>query len=70
FGCNLLELRNSRGEPVIALSAKAQANLRPDQLRALETLGGELIAAEIPTIEAVGGGSIRCMIAEIHLPRA
>ncbi|MGI8705181.1 MAG: citrulline utilization hydrolase CtlX [Sphingomicrobium sp.] len=69
FGCNLLELRNGRGDPVIALSAKAKSNLRPDQARALEDLGGELVAADIPTIEAVGGGSVRCMIAEIHLPR-
>jgi hypothetical protein len=30
---------------------------------------GSLVAADIPTIEAVGGGSVRCMIAEIHLPR-
>ena len=69
FGCNLLELRRSGGEPVIALSSKAKSNLRPDQVRALEEFGGELIDADIPTIEAVGGGSVRCMIAEIHLPR-
>jgi hypothetical protein len=30
---------------------------------------GELIEADIPTIEAVGGGSLRCMITDIHLPR-
>ena len=70
FGCNLIELRNAKGEPVIPLSSKALEALRPDQVRALETLGGELIDADIPTIEAVGGGSVRCMIAEIHLPRA
>jgi hypothetical protein len=29
-----------------------------------------LISAPIPTIEIVGGGSVRCMIAEIHLPTA
>lgn len=69
FGCNLLELRNMKNEPIIALSAKARAALRPDQVRTLETLGGELIDVDIPTIEAVGGGSVRCMIAEIHLPR-
>jgi hypothetical protein len=68
FGCNLLELSNRTGDPVIALSAKARANLRPDQLRALESFG-TLADADIPTIEAVGGGSVRCMIAEIHLPR-
>jgi len=69
FGCNLLELRDIKNELIIALSAKARAALRADQVRALETLGGELIDVDIPTIEAVGGGSVRCMIAEIHLPR-
>lgn len=67
FGCNVLELQGKDG-PVIAMSAKALANLRPDQVTALEQFG-EILAADIPTIEAVGGGSVRCMIAEIHLPR-
>lgn len=68
FGCNLLELRSKTGDPLIALSSKALDNFRPDQLRALEGFG-TLVEAEIPTIEAVGGGSVRCTIAEIHLPR-
>ena len=67
FGCNVLELQGKYG-PVIAMSAKALANLGPDQIRALEQFG-EILAADIPTIEAVGGGSVRCMIAEIHLLR-
>lgn len=70
FGCNLLELRNDKGEPLIALSSKAKSNLRPAQIRDLEKLGGELVEADIPLIESVGGGSVRCMIAEIHLPLA
>jgi hypothetical protein len=69
FGCNLLELRTTRGDAVIALSAKALSNLNPDQVQRLERFGN-LVAADIPTIEAVGGGSVRCMIAEIHLPRS
>ena len=68
FGCNLLELRSTAGDPVIALSSKAMRNFRPDQLRALEGFG-TLVKADIPTIEAVGGGSVRCTIAEVHLPR-
>jgi hypothetical protein len=66
FGCNLLELRGQKG-PLIALSQKALSNLQREQLLALESFGN-LVAVDIPTIEAVGGGSIRCMIAEIHLP--
>jgi hypothetical protein len=67
FGCNLIELKGRDG-PVIALSAAARRGYRPDQLRVLEGFG-ELLEADIPTIEAVGGGSVRCMIAEVLLPR-
>jgi hypothetical protein len=67
FACNAIELRGRSG-PVIALSSAARSSLRPDQLRLLERFG-ELVEVDIPTIEAVGGGSVRCMIADIHLPR-
>jgi hypothetical protein len=68
FACNLIELKSRSGSPVIALSSAARRAFRPDQLRSLESFG-ELAEANIPTIEAVGGGSVRCMIADIHLPR-
>lgn len=68
FSCNVIELESDRGDPVIAISAAARASLRPDQLKRLESFG-ELLDVPIPTIERVGGGSIRCMIADIHLPR-
>jgi hypothetical protein len=67
FACNLIEL-DGRDGPVIALSSTARRSFRPDQLRQLESFGA-LIDADIPTIEIVGGGSVRCMIADIHLPR-
>lgn len=69
FACNLIELKDRGGEPVIAISAAAVASLRPDQLRSLEKFG-DLCVALIPTIERVGGGSLRCMIADVHLPRS
>ena len=69
FGCNVIELSSSTGRPLVALSAAAKGCLRSGQLAALEALGGELIDVAIPTIEAVGGGGVRCMIADIHLPR-
>jgi hypothetical protein len=67
FACNLIELEGRSG-PVIALSAAARRGYRPEQLRSLEGFG-ELVDADIPTIEAVGGGSVRCMITDVHLPR-
>lgn len=69
FGCNLLELRSRRDQPVIAMSANALSHLDARQRRSLENFG-EIVAVAIPTIEAVGGGSVRCMIADVHLPRA
>jgi hypothetical protein len=68
FACNVIELRGRDGSPVIALSSAARRAFRRDQLRQLERFG-ELVDADIPTIETVGGGSVRCMIADIHLPR-
>ena len=68
FACNVIELEAESGDPVIAISAAAKDSLRPDQLKRLESFG-ELLDVPIPTIERVGGGSIRCMIADIHLPR-
>ena len=69
FACNVIELRDGRGNPVIALSSAARASFRPDQLATLER-HGQLVDAPIPTIESVGGGSVRCMIADVHLPRS
>lgn len=68
FACNIIELEG-KGGPVIALSAAAKASFGPAQLRTLESFG-DLLDVPIPTIEQVGGGSVRCMIADIHLPRA
>jgi hypothetical protein len=67
FACNLIELKGRDG-PVIALSSAARRSYRPEQLRVVESFGA-LVEADIPTIEAVGGGSLRCMVADVHLPR-
>lgn len=67
FGGNLLELTSARGS-VIALSTTAWLSLDAVQRRILES-HGSVVAAAIPTIERFGGGSVRCMLAEIHLPK-
>jgi hypothetical protein len=66
FAGNLLELAVP-GSPLIALSTTAWASLDPDQRRTLER-HGSVLAADIPTIERYGGGGVRCMLAEVHLP--
>ncbi len=67
FAGNILELATAGG-PVIVLSATALGALKPAQRRSLESYG-ELLAVTIPTIERIGGGGVRCMLAEVHLPK-
>jgi hypothetical protein len=67
FAGNLLELAPPGG-PLIALSQNAWGSLDPAQRRRLESHGTVLVA-DIPVIERTGGGGVRCMLAEIHLPR-
>jgi hypothetical protein len=67
FACNLLELEGAGG-PVIALSAAALRALAPMTRDALER-HGRFVTADIATIERLGGGSVRCMLAEVALPR-
>lgn len=69
FAGNMLELRTRRGTAVIAMSDAAHRSLHSSQLSALGDGGAEIVTAAIPTIERLGGGSVRCMIAEVHLPR-
>ena len=63
---NLLQLRSAKGS-FIFLSESAFQALKPDQRISLER-HGQLVPVPIPTIETVGGGSVRCMIAENFLP--
>jgi hypothetical protein len=69
FAGNLLMLRARDGGARIALSEAAWQGLAPEKRRRLERHGG-IVASPIPTIERLGGGSVRCMLAEIFLPRS
>jgi len=67
FAGNLLELAPKSG-PLIALSQNAWDSLEPAQRRRLEH-HGSVVQAAIPLIEDLGGGGVRCMLAEVHLPQ-
>ena len=67
FAGNMLELRNAEGERVLAMSRQAYDSLDPEQLARL-TANGRIVSAPIDTIESSAGGSVRCMLAEVHLP--
>ena len=66
FAGNALELTGTDGR-VLALSARAAAALREDQ-RAVIERSARLLPVPVPTIE-LAGGSVRCMIAGVHLAR-
>ncbi|SFV35746.1 hypothetical protein SAMN05660895_2305 [Thermoflavifilum thermophilum] len=67
YAGNVLYLLNQTQDPVIVLSASAYQSLQPSQRKILESQG-HLVIPEIPVIEQTGGGSVRCMMAEIFLP--
>lgn len=67
FAGNVLELAAPQGG-VVAMSVQALESFDRNQRRALEAHAG-VVAVPIPTIERLGGGGVRCMLAEVHLPR-
>ena len=67
FAGNMLELRNKKGVRVIAMSDRAWKSLHDDQRETL-LANGEIVTTSINNIEDSAGGSVRCMLAEIHLP--
>ena len=69
FAGNMLELRTRSGGSIVAMSAAAHASLTPGQIAVLESEAGPIVASPIPVIERIGGGSVRCMLAEVALPR-
>jgi hypothetical protein len=68
FAANVLQIRRPGRRPVIALSATAFAAFSREQQMELASQA-ELVELDIPTLEYFGGGSVRCMLAEIFLPR-
>lgn len=66
FAGNQLFLRGRNGA-VVALSAAAERSLSAAQRKLLDD-HAERVSADIATIERHGGGSVRCMLAEIFLP--
>lgn len=67
FAGNMLQLENENGESLLVMSEQAYLSLKAEQINCLERYC-RLIYAPLNTIEQNGGGSARCMLAEIHLP--
>ncbi|MAG55083.1 MAG: amidinotransferase [Planctomycetes bacterium] len=69
FAGNALQVRGTDGAPRIVLSTTAWTTFDEGQRQALQAHGTP-VPIRIPTIETYGGGSIRCMMCEVFLPRA
>ncbi|MEO6130600.1 MAG: arginine deiminase-related protein [Saprospiraceae bacterium] len=66
FAGNMLALKNNRGEELMVMSSRALESLTDEQKNKIEEFC-RIVASPINTIEDIGGGSARCMIAEIFL---
>ncbi|MBX0290334.1 amidinotransferase [Hymenobacter sp. HSC-4F20] len=69
FVGNMLTVQSAYGTELLVLSQTAYEALESEQRHALSRYA-ELVPLAIPTIESIGGGSARCMLAEVFLPAA
>lgn len=68
FAGNMLQVHNRQGERLLVMSSQAYDSLRPQQIEELSSYN-RILHSPLTTIETNGGGSARCMMAEIHLER-
>jgi len=67
FAGNMLQVENKQGEKLLVMSTQAFESLTKDQKKKLVAFN-RIIHSSLNTIESNGGGSARCMMAEVHLP--
>ncbi|NRA11878.1 MAG: hypothetical protein HRT57_07985 [Crocinitomicaceae bacterium] len=67
FAGNMLQIENEKGQTILVMSKTAYDSLNEDQLARLNALNDHIVSTAIPTIERIGGGSARCMLAELFL---
>ena len=68
FAGNMLQVQNKSGEKFLVMSQSAYKSLNRDQVSAIEKYC-EIIYSDLEVIETNGGGSARCMLAEVFLPK-
>lgn len=69
FAGNMLQVNNSEGKKFLVMSQTAYQSLTPEQINSIEKYC-EIIYSDLNTIEINGGGSARCMLAEVFLPKS
>ena len=68
FAGNMLQVQNSEGKKFLVMSQSAYQSLNSEQISNIEKYS-EIIYSDLETIETNGGGSARCMLAEVFLPK-
>lgn len=67
FAGNMLQVQGTTHKYMI-MSEAARSSLKPDQVRAIQK-HSKILSSDLTTIETCGGGSARCMMAEVFLPK-
>lgn len=67
FAGNMLQVESSDGSPLLVMSTQAYEALTPEQVQQLNRYN-PILHSNLHTIESNGGGSARCMLAEVFLP--
>lgn len=67
FAGNMLQVENNKAEKLLVMSTQAYDSLTTEQAEILKSYN-RIIHSPLTTIERNGGGSARCMMAEVHLP--
>jgi hypothetical protein len=68
FAGNMLEVEDTQGNSITVMSQSAKDGLSPNQIAVIEKYS-KIVSSDITTIETLGGGSARCMMAEVFLPK-
>ncbi len=67
FAGNMLQVLGANNTPYLVMSSAAYKSLQKNQIAAIQK-HCEIIHSSLETIETCGGGSARCMMAEVFLP--
>ena len=68
FAGNMLQVKGANESKYMVMSKAAFDSLRPDQIKKIEA-DAHILSSDLQTIETCGGGSARCMMAEVFLPK-
>ena len=68
FAGNMLQVLGANNQPYLVMSSAAYHSLTPEQIKNISK-HCEIVHSSLETIETCGGGSARCMMAEVFLPK-